>query len=120
MADAYVTMIEAPAEKISGEIFNIGYQNLSIAKIAEIVREVVQQEYPDHSPIEIVTTPSNDLRSYHINSEKITRVLGFKPKRSVEDAVRDLCAAFKQGLIPDSLSDERYFNVKTMKSIKAA
>ena len=120
MADAYVTMVEAPAEKISGEIFNIGYQNLSISRIAEIVREVVQQEYPDHTKIEIVTTPSNDLRSYHINSDKIYRVLGFKPKRSVEDAVRDLCQAFKQGQVPDSLSDERYFNVRTMKSIKAA
>ena len=120
MADAYLTMVEAPAEKISGEIFNIGYQNLSISRIAEIVREVVQQEYPDHPKIEIVTTPSNDLRSYHINSDKIYRVLGFKPKRSVEDAVRDLCEAFKQGQVPDSLSDERYFNVRTMKSIKAA
>ena len=81
---------------------------------------MVQQEYPDHPKIEIVTTPSNDLRSYHINSDKIYRVLGFKPKRSVEDAVRDLCEAFKQGQVPDSLSDERYFNVRTMKSIKAA
>ena len=120
MADAYLTMIEAPAEKIAGEIFNIGYQNLSIAKIAEIVREVVQQEYPDRPKVEIVTTPSNDLRSYHINSDKIYRALNFKPKRSVEDAVRDLCHAFKEGLIPNSLSDERYFNVRTMKSIKAA
>src|SRR3954452_3789335 len=74
MADAYVQMIEAPADKIAGETFNIGYQNLSIARIAEIVRDVVQQEFPDRKQITIETTPSNDPRSYHINSEKIRRV----------------------------------------------
>ena len=120
MADAYVEMIEALAEKIAGQTFNIGYQNLSIARIAEIVRDVVQREFPDRPPIQIETTPSNDPRSYHINSDKIKRVLGFTPKRSVEDAVRDLCRAFKAGKLPDSLTNDRYFNVRTMKAIKAA
>jgi nucleoside-diphosphate-sugar epimerase len=120
MADAYALMIEAPAEKIAGQIFNIGYQNLSIARIAEIVRDVVQQEFPDRPPITIETTPSNDPRSYHINSDKIKRVLGFVAKRTVEDAVRDLCQAFKAGKLPDSLTNDRYFNVRTMKAIKAA
>jgi nucleoside-diphosphate-sugar epimerase len=113
-------MIEALAEKIAGQTFNIGYQNLSIARIAEIVRDVVQREFPDRPPIQIETTPSNDPRSYHINSDKIKRVLGFAPKRSVEDAVRDLCRAFKAGKLPDSLTNDRYFNVRTMKAIKAA
>jgi len=120
MADAYALMVEAPADKIAGQIFNIGYQNLSIARIAEIVRAVVQQEFPDRPPITIETTPSNDPRSYHINSDKIKRVLGFVAKRTVEDAVRDLCRAFKSGKLPDSLTDDRYFNVRTMKAIKAA
>ena len=120
MADAYLLMIEAPADKIAGQTFNIGYQNLSIARIAEIVRDVVQQEFPERPPITIDTTPSNDPRSYHINSEKIKRVLGFVPKRTVEDAVRDLCQAFKAGKLPDSLTNDRYFNVRTMKAIKAA
>jgi len=120
MADAYILMIEAPADKIAGETFNIGYQNLSIARIAEIVRDVVQREFPDRPPIQIETTPSNDPRSYHINSDKIKRVLGFAPKRTVEDAVRGLCQAFKAGKLPDSLTNDRYFNVRTMKAIKAA
>ncbi|HUC62274.1 MAG TPA: SDR family oxidoreductase [Alphaproteobacteria bacterium] len=120
MSDVYLLMIEAPAEKIAGEIFNIGVQNLSIARIAEIVRDIVQEEFPGRPPIKIETTPSNDLRSYHINSDKIRRVLGYVPKRTVTDAVRDLCRAFKAGRIPDSLTDDRYFNVRTMKAIKAA
>src|SRR5215813_8635221 len=120
MADAYILMIEAPAEKIAGQTFNIGYQNLSIGRIAEIVREVVQQEFPERPPITIETTPSNDPRSYHINSDKIRRVLGYTVKRTVEDAVRGLCQAFKAGKLPDSLTNDRYFNVRTMKAIKAA
>ncbi len=120
MADVYAMMIEVPAEKIAGQIFNIGYQNLSISRIAEIVRDVVQEEFPGRPRIEIETTPTNDPRSYHINSDKIKRVLGYAPKRTVEDAVRDLCQAFKQGKLPNSLTDDRYFNVRTMKTIKAA
>jgi nucleoside-diphosphate-sugar epimerase len=119
MVSVYDLMIEAPAEKIGGQIFNAGYQNLSISAIAEIVRDVVQTEFPDRRPIEIVTTPTNDLRSYHINSDKIRRILGFQPKYTVEDAVRDLCAAFRAGKLPNSLDSARYFNVRTMKQLHA-
>src|SRR5437899_2740440 len=119
MADVYQLMIEAPEEKIAGQIFNVGYQNLSIARIAEIVRDVVEAEFPDRKPIAIETTSTNDPRSYHINSDKIRRVLGYTPKRTVEDAVRDLCRAFKDGKLPDSLEADRYFNVRRMKAVKA-
>jgi len=120
MAEAYQLMIEAPAEKIAGETFNIGYQNLTIARITEIVRDVVGQEYPDRPDIRIETTPSDDPRTYHINSDKIRRVLGYAPKRTVEDAVRDVCRAFRAGRLPDSLDDDRYVNVRRMKALAVA
>lgn len=120
MADVYQLMLEVDDKPIAGEIFNAGYQNHSIMNIAEMVKAVVEAEFPEKAPIEIVTTPSNDLRSYHVNSDKIKRVLGFTPARSIEDAVRDICNAFRANKLPDSLTDERYYNVKTMKSRKAA
>ncbi|MFI4987219.1 MAG: NAD-dependent epimerase/dehydratase family protein, partial [Alphaproteobacteria bacterium] len=120
MCDAYKLMIEAPAAKIAGETFNIGYQNQKIIDIAEIVRKVVEAEFPEKRPIEIVRTESNDNRSYHINSDKIFRVLGFRPQHSIEDAVRDLCRAFKAGKLPNSFDNDWYYNVRTMKTIKAA
>jgi nucleoside-diphosphate-sugar epimerase len=86
-------------------------------EIAEIVRKVVKEEYPEKGEIEIVTTPTDDIRSYHINSDKIARVIGFRPKHSIEDAVRDLCKAFKAGKLPHSTSDDIYFNVKRMKRL---
>src|SRR3954451_4634584 len=118
--DAVEMFLNAPAEKIQKETFNIGYQNLSIMQIAEMVQGIVSQEFADKGRVEIVTTPSDDLRSYHINSDKVTRVLGCQPKRTIEDAVRDLCRAFKAGLIPNSMDDDRYFNVKRLKRLKAA
>jgi nucleoside-diphosphate-sugar epimerase len=120
MCDLYVLLLTLPDEKIAGETFNAGYQNHSIMEIARMVRKVVQEEFPEKGEIEIVTTPTNDIRSYHINSDKIAARLGFRPKRGVEDAARDLCQAFKAGRLPNSMSDERYYNVKALKRRQAA
>ena len=115
MVDAYELMLAAPHEKIHRETFNIGFQNQSIADIAEIAKGVVEEEFPGRSPIKIVTTPSDDNRSYHVNSDKIHRALGFRPKRTIEDAVRDLARAFRNHLLPDSFDNDWYYNVRTMK-----
>jgi len=118
--DAVEMFLEAPAAKIQGEIFNVGYQNLSLTEIAKLVRKVVIDEFPDRADLEIVTTPSDDLRSYHINSDKVNRVLGFQPRHTIEDAVRELCAAFRDNLLPNSFEDDAYFNVKRLQRLKAA
>lgn len=120
MCDVYQLLLEVPDEKIAGEIFNAGFQNMSIMDIAKIAKRVVQEEFPEKGDIPIVTTPTDDIRSYHVNSDKITRVLGFRPKRTIEDAVRDLCVAFKTGKLPKSMDDTFYFNVRRLKEIKAA
>ncbi len=118
--DAIQMFLTAPAEKVQKEIFNIGFQNLSLMQIAEMVRDVVTRKYPGRSPVGIVTTPSDDIRSYHINSDKVTRVLGYKPKFTIENAVEELCDAFLKGLLPASMDDDRYFNVKKLKRLQAA
>jgi nucleoside-diphosphate-sugar epimerase len=119
MVDLYKLLLEVPDEKIAGQIFNAGSQNMSIMEIAQVVKRVVREEFPEKGDIPIVTTPTDDNRSYHVNSDKIRRVLGFQPKRTVEDAVRDLCAAFKAGKLPDSMNDSFYFNVRRLKELKA-
>ena len=118
--DAVELLMTAPVDKIQKMIFNVGFQNMSIADLATLVKEVVEQEFPERAPIGIETTPSDDNRSYHINSDKVTRVLGFRPSHSIEDAIRDLCVAFRQGKLPDSLDDDRYFNVRRLKRLRAA
>lgn len=115
IAELYVKMLEYPDEMIAGEIFNAGYQNHTVSELAEIVKKVVGEEMPERDSITIETTASDDLRSYHVSSKKIARKLGYSPQRSVEDAVRDLCQAFKGGKLPDSLDDDRYINVRYLK-----
>jgi len=119
-ADLCKLLLTAPSEKIANQIFNCGYQNMTIMEIAQMVKKVVEQEFPEKAPIEIVTTPTDDNRSYHINSDKIKNVLGFTPKHTIEEAVRDLCRAFREGKIVDSFADDRFYNVRTLKKLKAA
>jgi nucleoside-diphosphate-sugar epimerase len=117
--EAVICLMNAPISKVKNQIFNIGYQNLSIKEIALIVKKVVQIKFPEKKNIEIVTTDSDDNRSYHINSDKIKEVLNFSPKLTIEDAVSDLCEQFKIGKIPNSFDNENYFNVKKLKKINA-
>ena len=115
--DVVKLLITAPGDLIQRQIFNVGNENLTISAIAEIVRKVVLRNFPDRRDIEIIQSTSDDNRSYHINSDKIEKTLGFKASRTIEDAVEELCIAFKNGLLPDSLVDEKYYNVKTLKSL---
>jgi nucleoside-diphosphate-sugar epimerase len=116
--DAIKEFLTVDSHKIQGETFNVGYQNLTIMEIALVVKRVVESEIPGPD-IQIEVTESNDNRSYHINSDKISRVLGFVPKYTIEDAVKDLCHAYKENLLLNSLQDDKYFNVMRLKRIAA-
>ena len=118
MAELYELLLELPAAKIAGKTFNAGAENHTVADIAKQVAGIVRQRVPGREKLEIVTTPSDDNRSYHICSEKIRRELGYVPKRTIADAVEDLIAAFKGGRLPDSLDAVRYFNIKTMQAVR--
>ena len=112
-----ILLLKAPHRLIHKNVFNVGYQNMKIKDIAHLVKKVVLEQFSDKSKIKIVTTPSDDLRSYHINSDKIKKVLNFQPKYTIEDAVRSLCLAFKEGKVPNSMENEIYFNIRTMKKL---
>jgi nucleoside-diphosphate-sugar epimerase len=118
--DAVQLLLDAPDSKIADQIFNVGYQNMSIMELAGMVKRVVEQEFPDQGTIDIVTTPTDDNRSYHINSDKIRRALGFTPRHTIEQAVRDLCHAFRDGRLTDTMADDIYYNVRRMKRLQAA
>jgi nucleoside-diphosphate-sugar epimerase len=118
--DAVQLLLDAPNEKVANETFNVGYQNMSILDIALLVKRVVEREFPEKGEIGIVKTPTDDKRSYHINSDKIRRVLGYIPKHTIEQAVSDLCRAFKDRRFRNSMSDDIYFNVRRMKNLQAA
>jgi len=117
--DAIDVLIKSESEKIKNQIFNIGYQNLSILEIANLVKKVVENKFPEKSEVKIVRESSDDNRSYHINSDKIKNLLNYSPKRSIENAVEDLCEAFKKNLLKNSFNEDIYFNINRMKNINA-
>lgn len=117
IVDLYLMLLELPERQVAGKTYNAGYQNLSINDIALIVKNTVEKELPDREPLELITTPTDDLRSYHISSEKINKEIGFIPRYTLEEAVSELAQAFKQGLLPDPLNNKRYYNIKTMQAV---
>jgi len=112
MVAAYLLLVEAPKEKIAGEIFNVGFENQTVSELSKTVKKVIGDD------VKLITTPTNDNRSYHISSEKIKKKLGFVATHSIEEAVKDLKKAFEDGLLPNSFTDNKYFNIKVMNSIE--
>lgn len=113
-AELYVKCLAYPDARIDGKVFNAGYQNLALSAIAEKVRDVVG------GGVAIETTPTNDNRSYHVSSKKIARELGYAPRFTIEDAIRELVAAFRAGQVPEPLTNPLYFNIKRMQEIHLA
>ena len=105
ITDLYLYFIDK-GESIKG-IYNAGFENLSIKEIAELVTKYVQAE--------IKITESNDPRSYRINSDKLLST-GFKPRKTVEDAIKEIIEAHRSGILDD---EEKYYNLKTMKNINS-
>jgi nucleoside-diphosphate-sugar epimerase len=114
MTDLYLLLLEAPDIAVDGKVWNAGYHNLKVREIADMVRASVG---PD---VEIVRTETNDHRSYHVSSKKIARELGFQARRSVDEAIRDLKAAFTAGRVPNAMTDDRYYNIKRMQRMQLA
>lgn len=118
MIRLYESLLELPAEKISGGYYNCGYENHTVEDLAVMIKRIVEEKVPGRKNVQIEMTPSDDKRSYHISSEKLKRELNFSPKYSIEDAVGELIDAFQAGKLPDSLTDDQYFNIKTMQKFQ--
>ena len=87
--------------------YNVGFENLSLLAIAERVNAQV--------PTEVIVTPSNDPRSYRLNSDKIVAT-GFRSRHGVDDAIREMSEAVATGRLVD---EERCYNVKWMNHVLA-
>ena len=112
MCDLYKTLILSDVTKFNGEIFNVGTENLKIIEVAEKVKNIVEN-LKLRQNIEIRVEESADIRSYMINSDKIKRMLNFTFKKTVDNAIEDLCKAFENKTIVDSFSDQ-WSNIKVL------
>ena len=99
ITDLYLHLIDH--SEITG-IFNAGFENISIMDIAKLITKYIQ--------VEIEVTPSNDPRSYRINSDKLLST-GFKPKKKVEDAIREIIESYSSGELKD---EDHFYNLRWM------
>lgn len=111
MCRSYIEVIETEINKIENQIFNVGFENHSVEKLAQMVRDNLENE------VDIKYVETNDERSYHISSEKIQKQIGFKPEKNINDAIKDLIKAFDRKEFSKTLENEDYFNIKRMQSI---
>lgn len=107
MVRSYIALLDAPAEKIDGQIFNVSDINLSVRDLAETIAKIC------NVPIEYQQT--EDLRSYHICSDKIKDTIGFTPNRLVSEAIAELLEQFPN--ISDPFGSQ-YVNIKRMKELE--
>ena len=112
ITDLYLKLIKEDWPELSGEIFNAGYDNQSVEEVSEAVAKIVAEIKKED--IQLEYTPSDDIRSYHICSKKIKSMLNFRPKKSIEDAVKELSLKFQKGEVQNSFTNSNYFNIKKM------
>ena len=99
ITDLYVFLLERP--DIRG-IYNAGFENLSIRTVAETIAT--------HVPAKIDIRPSNDPRSYRVNSDKLLKT-GFRPRKNVRDAIMEIAEAYRSGRLKD---EDRFYCLKWM------
>ena len=100
ITDLYLFLLDHPEHT---GVYNAGFENISILDIANLVTR--------HVGAEILVTPSNDPRSYRVNSDRLLAT-GFRPKKKVEDAVIEMIGLYRQGALKD---EERFHNLTWMK-----
>lgn len=102
ITDLYLFLLDH--HEIQG-VYNAGFENLSILEIAKLVQKYVKAN--------IQITPSNDPRCYRLCSDKLLQT-GFKPKKTVENAIQEIVAQFQQGQLKN---EDHFYNLKTMKTL---
>ena len=105
-ARAFELALTGDRSQVAGQVFNVGsdQNNIQILNLAFRVRDAIPGTEVVHAP----TDP--DLRDYNVSFEKIQRTTAFRTTKSIEDGIREVLAALRDGVIdPD---DRRWYTLK--------
>lgn len=111
MVRFYETVINAPKDKVDRQAFNVTFGNKTIIELAYMVQEVM-----GNVDIEFQAS-DDDKRSYHVNADKMKKVLDFECKYTLKDGVRSIIEAYDSGLIPNAMKDNTYYNARRILEI---
>jgi nucleoside-diphosphate-sugar epimerase len=115
---AFLAVLDAPAEVVRGEAFNVGRddQNYRIREIAQIVKETVPG-----CEIAFAEGAGPDKRNYRADFSKIARVLpAFRPQWDARKGARQLYEAYRSvGLRLDDFEGSRYRRIDQIRRLLA-
>ncbi len=100
------TVLEAPAEKVAGEVFNAGRSGENYRKL-DLVEEIKRQT--DRGRVSYVKK-DEDPRDYKVSFDKIKSELGFETLMVVPEGIAEVIAGLDAGTFGDPF-DSRYKNV---------
>jgi nucleoside-diphosphate-sugar epimerase len=105
-ARAFQAVLEAPAERVAGQVFNVGdtRENYRKADLLELMAERI----PGADVQRVHKT--EDPRDYRVSFERIRERLGFAVTKRVPDGIDEIADALESGLVGDP-SDATFYNV---------
>lgn len=116
MCDFYQYLLEADSDLVGGQTFNISEENISIENIASKVKQIFKDSYDQDIKIKKVES-EDDKRSYYLNSDKVKNHLKFELKYNVDDAIHEIYSILKKDEFSDSLENDQYYNIRTLKKL---
>ncbi len=119
MCNFYEFLLETDTKLVGNKTFNISDENISIENIALKIKGIFKNRYNLDILIKKVES-EDDKRSYHLNSDRIKKELNFDLKYSVDDAITDIYSLLQTGKFEDSLVNDIYYNIKTLKKLEIA
>jgi len=98
---AYLAVLDAPAEKISGQVFNVTSSNATVREYAEAMRRCLHDEFGIYAFLDDAPAPAI-VRSYRISSRKFREQFGWQARDTAASLARELHLAFL-GQHPDGI-----------------
>jgi nucleoside-diphosphate-sugar epimerase len=119
IARAFLAALEAPAELVHDEAFNVGRtdENFQVRELADLVEQIV----PD-STVEYAEGGGPDPRCYRVNCSKIAETLpAFSPEWTARRGIEELYAAFRRfGLKLEDFTSGRFLRIRRVKELQEA
>ena len=107
----YFKILNSKDTLINKETFNISINNHSLEYISGLIRSLVENTFKTNIEIKYIGT--NDIRSYHMKSDKVCNILNFKYKTSIESSVIDILNFYKK-LKNINYTNKIYINEKNI------
>ena len=109
LVDGVLIGLEAPEDRIRGQIFNLGGENGNYTKeeIVDLICEALPETKVRYEAISF----SGDMRDVKVSFSKIKDQLRFRTRRNVANGIEDILRILRSGIIEDPFSD-RYRNAR--------